>query len=232
MVTSSVNWKLRDCSRQGPPTHLFTFGSTPLVPIVGDWDGDGVETAGYVKGGDFTLSNSLDGTGTLGHFTFGDPRGFPVAGDWDGNGEGRGGGLPQRPWQVPLTPTDGQPGHRHLHLRLRRLAGDRPLAGDWDGNGIDGIGYYMGNGAGTGTWNLRQTASGGTRRHRPVPLRADHPGYPVVGDWDTDGDVTVGTKSGLTWQLRNSNSAGPPDLTISLGSATPAQDLPMVWSAT
>ena len=235
VVTSSVNWKLRDVlPGSGPPTHLFTFGSTPLVPIVGDWDGDGVETPGYVKGGVFTLSNRFDGTGTLVTFTFGDIRGFPVAGDWDGNGRDEVAVFRNGLWQVRANALAGsQPLFTaNFTFGSGSWPATVPLAGDWDGNGVDGIGYYMGNGAGTGAWNLRQTASGGTPDIGPFLYEPTNPGYPVVGDWDADGDVTVGTKSGLTWQLRNSNSAGPPDLTISLGSATPAQDLPMVWSAT
>jgi endoglucanase len=37
---------------------------------------------------------------------------------------------------------------------------------------------------------------------------------PVVGDWNGDGKVTIGVfDSGGNWLLRNSNSAGPPDIT-------------------
>jgi hypothetical protein len=235
VVTSSLNWKLRDVlPGSGPPTHLFTFGSTPLVSLMGDWDGDGIKTPAYFKGGVFNLSNNLDGTGTLVTFAFGDTRGYPVAGDWNGNGTDEVAVFRNGLWQVRANALPGtQPLFTaNFSFGAGSWPATVPLAGDWDGNGVDGIGHYMGNGAGTGTWNLRQTASGGVADIGPFTYEPTNPGYPVVGDWDADGDVTVGTKSGLTWQLRNTNSAGPPDLTISMGSATPAQDLPMVWSAT
>ncbi|MEA2972283.1 MAG: hypothetical protein QOG82_741, partial [Actinomycetota bacterium] len=71
VVNSSVNWRLRDRLSTGPanlPT--FSLGTTPLVPVMGDWDGDGDKTPGYYKGGVFTLSNNLDGSGPPVSFTF------------------------------------------------------------------------------------------------------------------------------------------------------------------
>ncbi len=40
---------------------------------------------------------------------------------------------------------------------------------------------------------------------------------PVTGDWDGNGTLTPGIVRGNTWYLRNSNSAGPPDLVFSYG---------------
>ena len=56
--------------------------------------------------------------------------------------------------------------------------------------------------------------------------------YRVVGDWDLDGDDTVGFKinAGTTWYLRYDNVAGPitdADATIHYGNAN---DLPLVWT--
>ena len=233
VVTSSVNWKLRDVlPGSGPPTHLFTFGSTPLVPIIGDWDGDGVKTPGFFKGGVFTLSNNFNGTGTPVTFPFGDARGFPVAGDWDGNGKDEVAVFRNGGWTVRANALTGTQPSSTFSFGTGVWPATVPLAGDWDANGTDGIGFYMGNGVGVGTWMLRQTATNTPADIGPFAYEPTSPGYPVVGDWDADGDVTIGTKNGLVWQLRNANSAGAPDLTISLGSATPASDLPMVWSAT
>ncbi len=50
--------------------------------------------------------------------------------------------------------------------------------------------------------------------------------YPVVGDWDGDGDDTVGVKAVSTWSLNNENDTGPVDLTLSFGAP---DDLPLSW---
>ncbi len=234
VVTSSIHWKLRDVlPGSGPPTSTFSFGSTPLVPILGDWDGDGVKTPGYVNGGQFNLSDNLDGTGPLVQFSFGDVRGYPVAGDWDGDGDDEVAVYRNGTWEVrPTTATGVVPGTSFSGFGTGTWPTTTPVAGDWNGDGTDGIGFYRGNGALTGTWNLRQTATAGGTDIAPFDYEPTTPGYPVVGDWDADGSDTVGTKAGLIWALRNTLSAGSPDLSISLGSATPAKDLPALWSAT
>ncbi|HQR36935.1 MAG TPA: hypothetical protein PLF26_00925 [Blastocatellia bacterium] len=57
------------------------------MPIVGDWNGDGVDTVGvYITGtGTFFLRNSNSpGPADLA-FTFGAGGGIPLSGDWNGN---------------------------------------------------------------------------------------------------------------------------------------------------
>ena len=46
----------------------------------------------------------------------------------------------------------------------------------------------------------------------------------MVGDWDADGDDTVGVKNGTRWSLNNTNDASAPD--VAFGAA---DDLPVVW---
>ena len=233
VVNTSVNWKLRDRLSTGPPNlPTFTLGTTPLVPIMGDWDGDGDKTPGYFKGGVFTLSNNLDGTGTPVTFTFGDSRGFPVAGNWDGDADDevavfRNGVFDVRP-NTNLTATSTL-----VSLGSGVWPATVPVAGDWDGIGPDGIGVYNGNGAGVGTWTLRQTATTGGTNVPPFNFEAAQPGYPVVGDWDGDGFDTLGTKTGATWSLSNTHVGTPPVVdplyVFDFSTATPAQDLPLVW---
>ncbi len=49
----------------------------------------------------------------------------------------------------------------------------------------------------------------------------------MVGDWDADGDDTVGVKAGSTWLLNNANDSGGADVTFDFGGAN---DLPVVWA--
>ena len=134
-------------------------------------------------------------------------------------------------WEVRKTTTPGDPSlfTPNFVFGTGVWPTTTPVAGDWDGNGTDGIGFYLGNGAGVGTWTLRQTATTGGTNVAPFNYEPTNPGYPVVGDWDGNQTDTVGTKSGATWQLRNTNSAGAADITFDFSTATPAQDLPLVW---
>lgn len=104
-----------------------------------------------------------------------------------------------------------------------------PVAGDWDGDGVDGIGLFCRDSATcpAGTWTLRNTASAGptdaTFTYSPGAVGAS----PVVGDWDRDGDDTVGVRSGTTWLLNNANDQSAPDITFAFGGAN---DLPVLWA--
>jgi endoglucanase len=237
VVNSSVNWRLRDRLSTGPanlPT--FSLGTVPLVPVMGDWDGDGDKTPGYYKGGVFTLSNNLDGSGPPVSFTFGQVNGFPVAGNWDGDLDDEVAVFRNGTWEVRKTTTPGDPSlfTPNFVFGTGVWPTTTPVAGDWDGNGTDGIGYYNGNGAGIGTWNLRPTASAGVASPS-FSFEAAQPGYPVVGDWDGDKFDTVGTKTGATWSLSNTHvNAGPVSpvvdpLYVFDFTVVAANDLPLVW---
>jgi hypothetical protein len=55
-------------------------------PVVGDWDGNGTTTPGFVRGNTWYLRNSnSSGVGTT-VFGYGAPTDRVVTGDWDGNG--------------------------------------------------------------------------------------------------------------------------------------------------
>ncbi|MEA2901559.1 MAG: hypothetical protein QOH36_1446 [Actinomycetota bacterium] len=234
VVKSSVNWNLRDRLSTGPanlPT--FTMGTTPLVPVMGDWDGDGDKTPGFFKGGVFTLSNNLDGTGPFVTFTFGHVNGFPVAGNWDGDADDEVAVFRLGQWQVRPNTNTGAVTGTTVTFGAGTWPATVPVAGDWNGDGTDGIGYYLGNGAGVGTWSLRNTASSGPVEIGPFAYEPGAPaaGYPVVGDWDGDGFDTFGVKAGVTWTVSNTHAPNAPVTAYSFdfSTATPAQDLPLVW---
>ncbi len=68
------------------------FGEPGDVPVVGDWDGDGVDTIGVARlneAGDvliWILSDSNENPFEWRKFSFGSKAHLPVAGDWDGDG--------------------------------------------------------------------------------------------------------------------------------------------------
>ena len=230
VVLSSTSWRLRDQLSTGPATiGPFTFGTTPLVPIMGDWDGDGVSTPGTFQAGVFRLNNQNDNSAPEITFTFGDANGFPVVGDWDGNGKDEVAVFRNGSWQE-RSDTNASPASTPTYSFGPAASWPTvwPVAGDWDGDGIDGIGIYAPS---TGIWSLRNTSDTGAPSITPFAYTAGtgtpRPG--IVGDWDGDGDDTVGVRNGTTWYLNNQNDASAADVTFAFGGPTPAQEFPVVW---
>lgn len=227
-VATSTGWSLQDALLPASATTSatisnFTLGTTPLVPLTGDWDGDGDNTPGYYKGGSFYLFNGFTtgaATNPVTPFAFGDSRGFPVAGDFDDDGADDVAVFRNGQWQVRFANLSNPP--TTYTLGTGTWPGTVPVAGNWDGAEGDGIGVYQ-----AGTWTLRNEP-GITTADTTFFYRPGATGYPVVGDWDGDDDDTVGVKvpAGSLWQVRNSNDAGLPDYEFNFGAAN---HLPVVW---
>lgn len=69
----------------------FSYGNGSYIPVVGDWDGDGDDTAGVFQPstGNGALTNSLQthiDTGNRIRSRYGDSSYVPLAGNWDGHG--------------------------------------------------------------------------------------------------------------------------------------------------
>ena len=218
-VTLSTNWSLRDTLTSGPPTiGPFSYGTRPLVPLMGDWNGDGIETPGTYEAGVFKLRNS-NGPGDPDKMvTFGDPRGFPLAGDFDGDRIDDLAVFRNGTWQIRYS---GGTLDATFVFGSGAWPSTIPVVGDWNGDNIDGIGTYV-----AGAWILRNTASAGAADAGSFTYNPGTSPYPVVGDWNRDGVDTVGVKAGTSWLLRNTNTAGAADLTIAFGAAN---DFPVVW---
>jgi hypothetical protein len=115
---------------------------------------------------------------------------LPIVGDWDGNG----------------TFTIGvfRPGNNNTFYLSNNNAtglvdvittlgapGDLPIVGDWDGNGTTTIGVFRpGINGNSNTFYLKNTNIGGTV---DIISSLGAPGdLPIAGDWDGDGDMTIG----------------------------------------
>lgn len=227
-VTSSTNWSVATSLPPAGPSTTFSFGTKPLVPVIGDWDGNGTRTPGTFEAGVFKLSNQLPPAGPAINIPFGDPRGYPVAGDFNGDGADDLAVYRNGLWQFRVETGGTGSGGAVSPSNVTAYAGSWPntvpVAGDWDGNGVDGIGRVT---LLTGEWLLRQTTAG-----QDMPAFTYTPAaspYPVVGDWDNDGDDTVGGKAGASWLLNDQNDSSAPDITFSFGLAN---DLPLVGGAT
>ncbi len=55
-------WQFRDANSEGPADVVFAFGpmESGWAPLVGDWDGDGVDGIGVYRHGTWMLRNATD----------------------------------------------------------------------------------------------------------------------------------------------------------------------------
>jgi len=117
------------------PNFTFTFGQNGDTPIVGDWDGNGIDGVGFFRGGNstFFLSNGFQGTVDIKPFIFGSLGSKPLAGDWNGDGIATIGVFSQNTGVMALNNTN-TPGNGVGDIVFNfGQNGDIPLAGDWDG---------------------------------------------------------------------------------------------------
>jgi hypothetical protein len=195
------------------PTQSFVFGNPNDTPLVGDWNGDGVETQGVWRAGQWFLSNTLGANAGPPPFFYGNTDDVPLVGDWDGNG----------------TTTPGVFRNGTFLLRNSNTAGvadvppfafgdlgDVPVAGDWDGDGVDTVGIYRPSDA---TFRLINANAARAQPDAIVPF-GDPGDQPVMGDWNGDGVVTPAVKRGSTWFLRNNNTEGRGDISVGFGDPT------------
>jgi len=201
---------LRNLNVTGFADVAINYGLGKDYPVVGDWDGDGIDTIGVYRNGIFYLRNS----NTLGFadltIAFGSPGDQPIAGDWDGDGIDTIGVYHSATGQFLLRNgnTSGDP---EMSFYLGN-AGDVGIAGDWDGDGTDTTGVFRPS---NGVIFLKNTNVSG---FADVALNYGLPGdQPVVGDWDNNGTTTIGIFRNARFYLRNSNTNGFADILLDLG---------------
>lgn len=217
-IPASGAYFLRNSNSSGGADLVFTYGppASTLVPLSGDWDGDGLETIGLYDPttGAFFLRNSNSPGGADLVFTFG-PGGLgwrPVIGDWNADGTDTVGLYAPSSGTFFLKNTNSN-GAADLVFGYGP-ANSTPVVGDWNGDGRDTVGVYI---PGTGSWFLRNSNSPGAA---DVVFNYGPAGAaPITGDWNNDGTDTVGvyTSAGGAWFLRNSNTPGGADLVFTYG---------------
>lgn len=199
--------------------HETINGVPDGIPVVGDWNGDGVQTPGIVKNGRWYLrnSNSLGPADIV--FDFGTGSDYPIVGDWTGDGIDKPGVVRNGVWFLKF---DHLGGAADLELAMEFPDGI-PIAGDWTGDGVAKPGVVRG-----GTWFLRNSLTAGPA---DTVFYFGQPGdRPVVGDWNGQGVDLPGVVRNGIWYLRLSHSEGVADEQFAYGLRT---DIPIAghWSA-
>ena len=82
-----AQWIIAD--NTGQAEYNFQFGVTEGIPVVGDWNGDGVDEIGVFVDGEWFLDINGNGVWDDGDLwaKLGDKGDLPVTGDWDGDGK-------------------------------------------------------------------------------------------------------------------------------------------------
>jgi len=207
------SWYLRNTNSGGFSDVEIPYGNPSDVSVVGDWDGDGIDTVGIYRANTFYLRdlNSAGDADVV--FAFGSAGDIPVTGDWNGDGTDTIGVY--RPttgtWFLRNSNTGGAPDLTFVY----GIVGETPVVGDWNGDGIDTVGIFR---VSDRSWHLHNTNAGGAAEI-VIPYGDPSIDLPVVGDWNGDGIDTIGVyRFGLgQWYLRNSNTAGIADLNFTYG---------------
>jgi hypothetical protein len=194
----------------GPESLRVDVGEAGDKVLACDWNGDGRETPGVIRGNEWRLRNDLRSGGPAVRFLYGDVGDRFVCGDWDGNGTETPGVVRGNQWLVRNRNSAGPP----VLIFAFGAADQRPVVGDWNGDGTDTVGTVDGN-----VWRVRNRNSTGPPF---ATFTFGHPNdIPVVGDWDGNGRSDPAMVRASTWRLRRTLTSGSPDQQISFGLAVP-----------
>lgn len=169
----------------------FTFGpvNSELLPITGDWRGDGQRLPGLYdpSTGTFVLRYAFASGPADAVFSFGPPGALPVVGDWNGTGRDSVGiYLPSEGYWALRTHRESGRADVEFHFG-ERGAHLIPVVGDWDGTGRDRAGLYEPT---YSSWFLLSENATGARS-RTLNF-GPNDCLPLVGDWNADGTDEVG----------------------------------------
>lgn len=197
---------------------LSSFTNPGDMVILGDWNGDGIDTVGVFRNGQFLLRDSnASGSPVAYTFNLGMAGDIPVAGDWDGNGSDSVGVF--RPAQGRFFLRNALSTGPVDYSIMLGTSTDKPVVGDWNGDGKDTPGIYR---TSQGRFFLSNTTCANCVAAVSAQFTFGNPGdVGFSGDWNNDGTDGVGVfrpTNGITY-FRNALSTGFADLAIVYGIA-------------
>lgn len=235
---------LRYSNTAGPADALIQLGDDNTYPVIGDWNGDGIDTIGIYnrKYGIFTLYNSNTSNAPIAYqFVFGNPNDVPLAGHWvdvipnDAVGHPHDGVGVHRRSNGLIYLASAWPGfNANIYSDYVIVLGDpgwQGLAGKWNGGLLDTAGVYRPD---TSRFYMTNQSCNGTLPGPNVFCNqySDNDTYfgtyndiAIKGDWAGLGQDGIGVfhPASGTFSLKNvfppgSKTVSQPDLRLAFGS--------------
>lgn len=187
----------------GETRPVAAFGNKPMIPLAGDWNGDGIDTPGVYdpSTSKFYLTDDPDSGQVQYVVWYGNPGDKPLVGDWNGDGRDEVGVHRGFSFNLRTKPVDAEGGDTTVVYFGDPT--DKPLIGDWDGDGIDNIGLYR---PGSGEFILRTTANTDAKTSYRSVRFGNANETPLVGDFNGDGKDNIGLHRGNHFILRMTES--------------------------
>ncbi len=221
---SNQTFYLRNSNTTGAPDITVQYGYLcgSIVcnyPVVGDWDGDGVDSIGIYDQlqGVFLLRDSnIPGVPNY-SFVLGNPNDQPMAGRWTSDMTHDGVGVFRASNGILYLKKSLVTGFSDFFAVMGNPS-DLGVAGDWNNDGLVSVGVYRPGVSRFYVTNNNQP-SGITFSELDFPYGDGAQDKAFVGDWIGDGAGRVAVfRNGLV-MFRNSLTGGAPDLTFSFGGA-------------
>jgi hypothetical protein len=187
--------------------YVFGWADPNVIPVVGDWNGDGRAKIGVYYNGfwylDYNGNGVWDGSSVDKSYNFGWPAAgvTPLVGDWSGTGTAKIGVYYNGFWYLDY---DGNgvwnPANDKAYNFGWQATGVTPVIGDWNGNrqakiGIYYNGYWYLDYDGNGIWD------GGVNDKAYVLGWPDPAVTPILGDWSGTGTTKIGVFYNGYWYL-------------------------------
>lgn len=188
---TTMTWYL---ATPGKEINSFRYGTPGWIPVVGDWNGDGITTIGAFD--PFTATWYLKNDNNQGEpsykpFAYGGPGWTPVVGDWDHNGSTTIGIVdPNMKWYLKNDINQGEPNYTPF---IYGQVGWTPVGNT--SNSIFGVVDTI-----NGDWYLKDNPTVG-----PPDITSHYGGggrLPIVGPWTLDAPIVVDPNDS-TWYMGN-----------------------------
>ncbi len=166
-----------------------TFGQAGDIPVVGDFDGNGIYDLAVYRNGTWYTDTTHTRTADASPLSFGGVSGdVPLAGDFDGDGISDLVIYRNGTWYIRSSKTGAT-----TTMTIGGSAGDIPVVADFDGDGIPDIAIFN-----AGNWTIHLSSTG----TNVVDAFGAATDVPCAADWDHDGRAELCVFRNGVWYFK------------------------------